>query len=595
MLPVAAATDLATQLANGRAGATLIDSASVDEPIDAFAARLKQQFPDLVLVVAGGPEDQMRLSKLITDNVVYRFLHRPVSEQRIRLFLEAALRRHDSEHAEQSSGSATSAAPAAVAKAPANKLPIAWLAGGAALTILAIAGIWFASRSQSPPTPTATTTAPRDDAAGKITDLLVKADAAFARGALVAPRGDSAADHYRAALALAPGDARAQSGLEKVVGKLLSDAETALLAESIDTAESNVAAALGLDPSSTRAAFLAVQVRKERERGALARARENARATAGREQFQAFLRQANQRLRSGNLIEPAEDNARFYLEAARGLAPDDPAVARFSRSLQNAMLEQARAAAARGNASETELWIANADEAGASRTALADIRRSLQSTQVTAQAETMTRLTQAFARAAGAGQWIEPAGDNAKRYLLELRAADPTHPATTESRQRLGNELLREARIALGRSDLAAAERWLFHARDIEFTSAEVTATQRELDAARNRATGGATAATDARPRGVVAATTLERVQYSEPRFPAAAVTRGDSGWVDLEFTVRVDGSVTDVVATAAEPPGSFENSAISAVRRWRYRPVVVDGVAVEQRARLRIRFELQN
>jgi hypothetical protein len=58
LLTVATETDLAAQLVNGRAGAVLIDGTALQEPIDTFTERLKKQFPDLVLVVAGGPEDQ---------------------------------------------------------------------------------------------------------------------------------------------------------------------------------------------------------------------------------------------------------------------------------------------------------------------------------------------------------------------------------------------------------------------------------------------------------------------------------------------------------------------------------------------------------
>jgi protein TonB len=63
---------------------------------------------------------------------------------------------------------------------------------------------------------------------------------------------------------------------------------------------------------------------------------------------------------------------------------------------------------------------------------------------------------------------------------------------------------------------------------------------------------------------------------------------------VDVVFTVRTDGTVTDVSVTGAEPAGIFEQAAMSAVRRWRYDPVRKDGRAIEQRARVRIRFSVE-
>jgi TonB family protein len=602
LLTVATETELAAQLVNGRAGAVLIDGAALQEPIDTFTERLKKQFPDLVLVVAGGPEDQSRLSKQITNGVVYRFLHRPVSEQRIRLFLEAALRRHDVEHAEQAQTIAAPKAPArpATSQPGGSKSNTLLLGAGAAIAVLAAIGIWFATRGEPETAATQPAAAAQPTTqAQRVAALLAEAEGAFARGEWVAPAGSSAADKYRAALVLDPNNSRARTGIDLVLDKLLGEAESALLGESIDVAEERVTAATALSPGNARAAFLAVQVRKERERGALARARDNARAT-GNEQVAGFLRLANQRLRSGNLIEPAEDNARFFIEAARGVAPEDPAVARLTRSLQSALLDQARQAAASGSTSEAEMWLANAEESAASRATIAEIRRTLQQNQITARADSITRLTQSFNQALTADRFVGT-GDSAKAYMLQLASTDATHPATAEARRDLGAELLREARIALGRSDLQATNDWLQHASDIGFASTELDGVRRDLATARNRAAGApvtdapvANAASAPARAPAVSASTLERVTFVEPRFPEAGRGLQSGGYVDIEFTVMTNGSVADVTAVGAQPVGVFEQSAISAVRRWRYRPVVRDGVPVEQRAKVRLRFELK-
>lgn len=92
----------------------------------------------------------------------------------------------------------------------------------------------------------------------------------------------------------------------------------------------------------------------------------------------------------------------------------------------------------------------------------------------------------------------------------------------------------------------------------------------------------------------VVPANTLHRVNYREPRYPPAARAKNLSGWVDLEFTVRSDGSVGGVQAVGAEPPGVFEPAAIEAVSAWHYLPVLRDGAPVAQRASVRIRFALE-
>jgi protein TonB len=66
---------------------------------------------------------------------------------------------------------------------------------------------------------------------------------------------------------------------------------------------------------------------------------------------------------------------------------------------------------------------------------------------------------------------------------------------------------------------------------------------------------------------------------------------RATSGWVELEFTVRADGTTADIVVTNSNPRRTFDHSAKAAVSEWRYKPVMRDGKPVEQRAAVRIRF----
>ena len=91
----------------------------------------------------------------------------------------------------------------------------------------------------------------------------------------------------------------------------------------------------------------------------------------------------------------------------------------------------------------------------------------------------------------------------------------------------------------------------------------------------------------------VVPAGNLELAKYVPPVFPVAARQRGLSGWVDVQLVVKPDGSVSDVIIMGAEPVGVFEQAAVDAVRKWRYKPVERDGHAIDQRARLRMKFAL--
>jgi protein TonB len=92
----------------------------------------------------------------------------------------------------------------------------------------------------------------------------------------------------------------------------------------------------------------------------------------------------------------------------------------------------------------------------------------------------------------------------------------------------------------------------------------------------------------------IVSAGTLERLRYIAPEYPVRARATDTSGWVDLAFDVEADGSVAHVAVLGSDPKDIFDEAAVAAVRRWRYRPVQRDGLPVEQRAQLRIRFTLQ-
>jgi TonB family protein len=211
------------------------------------------------------------------------------------------------------------------------------------------------------------------------------------------------------------------------------------------------------------------------------------------------------------------------------------------------------------------------------------IRRSLQDTLIGARSNRMATLTQSFTSALGASKLLQPAGDNAKTYLLELINIDAGSPAVTSARQGLGNAYINELRSALTRSDLAAADSWLTEARTIGFTGEPLKGAEAELIAAREKT---------AQTTTVVGASSLQRIEYVAPKFPSMTRNRVTSGWVEVEFTVRADGSTGDIVVTNASPRRTFDHAAMTAVGEWRYKPVMRDGKPVEQRAAVRIRFQ---
>jgi TonB family protein len=394
-------------------------------------------------------------------------------------------------------------------------------------------------------------------------------------------------DLFRAALEMDPGNALAKGGLVRVADRLLTAAERALTAGNTDDARRMVTVAESLTPATARGAFLMMQIDREHEREALTRAKDSD-VQDKLEKGATYVRLANARLRSGSLIEPAEDNARFYIEAADQLIADDPALIDAERALQKALLERAASAASAGNAVETERWLANADGAGAQRQEMTTIRRALQDTVIGARAGKMTTLTQSFAAAMGANRLLQPANDNAKAHLLAMINTDASHPSVASARQSLGNALLAEFRGALSRGDLNAAATWLNEARGAGFSGDDLKTAEGDLVAARDKAASQGSS--------VIGANSLERIEYVAPKFPAAQRNRtlASSGFVELEFTVMPDGSTGNVTVTNSNPRKTFDAAAIAAVSEWRYKPVMREGKAVEQRVAVRIRFSDQ-
>ena len=67
----------------------------------------------------------------------------------------------------------------------------------------------------------------------------------------------------------------------------------------------------------------------------------------------------------------------------------------------------------------------------------------------------------------------------------------------------------------------------------------------------------------------------------SPPKYPSNLRERGIEGYVDLAFDITPQGTTTNIRIIASWPKRAFENSAIQALKRWRYKPRRVDGKAV--------------
>lgn len=79
------------------------------------------------------------------------------------------------------------------------------------------------------------------------------------------------------------------------------------------------------------------------------------------------------------------------------------------------------------------------------------------------------------------------------------------------------------------------------------------------------------------------------------PQYPIRAAERGIEGWVVLRFTITATGTVKNPLVLDAKPKRIFDRAAIRALKKWKYRPRIVDGVAVERVEEVKLSFDLDD
>ncbi|HTJ16455.1 MAG TPA: energy transducer TonB [Steroidobacteraceae bacterium] len=593
---VAPAPDLdhvAGKLSDLKPGVLVADTASTAD-VAAMVAQLTQHFPELVVIVAGKREDSAALMQLTATGRIFRFLLTPLSHGQTRLALEAAVTQHADLLAQGQRMSAASASGGGEKK----NYVVTYGALAAGLLVV-VGGIWFAvSKFTGEPTPppvVQTTPAPGQPGAvpEKIDPVqaeLALAKEAFAAGKYLEPAGDSALDYYRSALALDPNSQAAKDGIRSVVDKILERAEASLTSEKLEDASRNIELARDIDPAHPRLAFLDTQMARERERIKLSQA-----AEVGAKVKQ-LVNQANDRMQNGRLITPANASAKDSLLDARRLDATDPNVVQASREFAALTTEEARKSLAAGDLVAAAAFVSVSRQMGSGSAALSAVERQLGDATKAASAAAAPAARKTPSTAASdplvadirqrlsEGKLIDPPGDSARDLLVNLRNTAPTRPEVDDLSKQLTNRLLESGKGATAAKAFPRAEQLIAAARDVGARYSEPAIAQAEKDLAAAREA-------NALQTNIVSANSLKRTRTVQPVYPEAARKRGVEGWVELAFTVTPNGTVEDVEVRNASPANVFDDSAVRAIRGWRFEPVERNGEKVAQRAMVRLRF----
>lgn len=386
-------------LVAGQVGILVLDAQALHQAANLFVEHIKRQFPDLVVVAAGHRDDETSLAGIISSGLVYRFIHKPMSPARAKLFAEAAIRKYQEQRRRAAESPNRKRAP------DPSRI---WLisAGVAAAAVIAVIAV-FAHRSAEKPvaTPAAVANpaeAAKEDQAQVHERLLARAQNAFLEQLKAAQLKAAQSPPAQPQQSQQPRDAAPRVTLSPKAGedhvaplldlaaRRLADGH--LLDQDRDDARFYVQEALRIDPQSVAAlgAKRALSSRLlEDARGAIDH-REFARASAllegakgvadeadieslrnlltgalkqaDADAWSTLLKSANERLLQDRLIEPANDNAKYFYLRLKQLDPSNAALSPLLQDLGTRLAAKARRALILGQSDAAKTWL---DEAGA--------------------------------------------------------------------------------------------------------------------------------------------------------------------------------------------------------------------------------------
>ncbi len=119
------------------------------------------------------------------------------------------------------------------------------------------------------------------------------------------------------------------------------------------------------------------------------------------------------------------------------------------------------------------------------------------------------------------------------------------------------------------------------------YTSSEFSSASKSTVRKASEKTGN-----DGHDNNNVSSGVLELVQ-TKPSYPMRAKNRNIEGWVKIEFTVTASGTVTNAHVVGASPPGIFDDAALAAIQRFRFKAKMVSGKPVNGVATKRFNFNL--
>ncbi|HSC07576.1 MAG TPA: energy transducer TonB [Steroidobacteraceae bacterium] len=572
-------TQAADMLLSSPCAVALIDLALVQSQLEQVMTRLRQVLPDLGFVAAGEPEEQTRLTRFLHNGELQGFIAKADAAEKLAGVLEAGINRHLEL---KSDSDAASTAASRSGRGP------MYAAIGSAVVVVAVLAGWLLMRGGSEDSVPVDASTAGSAATGAVDPAVVvetelqKARDAFEAGRYIDPKAGGALEHYKLALAADPASGEARDGVHRVAEVMLARAEAALLDQRTRDAVAAIKLTKSIEPTHPRIAVLEAQIAREADRTQSAQ-QEQARADAASQKLASLIKLGNDRLGQDKLIEPTGDSARYYFTTARELDSGSSLPQQGLRSLANKMLQKSSVAATRGDIAEAEQWLTQARQLGVSGVDFAKAERDLKNGQRARSGEA-DRLAGLARERLAAGQLIAPEADSALFYVQALKSQYPSYAGLGPVTDSLRAQLLTGAEDAATRKDVAVAQKMLDEARGMGASGAGLEAATAAVSKAKRKADAVA------KPQPVRDDMVVKSVT---PEYPAKAQRRRVEGYVDLHFTTNETGEVVDVSVAKAEPAEVFDDAAIRALKKWKFKPLIIDGEPTSQRLALRMRFAM--
>lgn len=259
------------------------------------------------------------------------------------------------------------------------------------------------------------------------------------------------------------------------------------------------------------------------------------------------LREAASKAYSENrLYAPAEDNAVEYYLALRDKQPGEASVSSALTDLLPMTVIAIEQSVNRDDFAEAQRLAALLEKADAQHPALTRLKTSISAQQLALATRTQQKTLTAEEEARKQVD-LEKKRLADQQKLQEEAAKQLAAQQTTDSRRVAEQQAADGKRVA----DQQAAEQ----------RAAEQRAAQQRTAAAIT-------------PAAAAAPAELRALSMPPPKFPPEALRAGQSGEVQIEFTVGIDGSVTAARVVRSNPARVFDREAVNAVRRWRFQPV---------------------